>query len=70
MSQETVRREIAAKREYAARLEQRARDATHKFDDAWHAAHLLAEATRLRAEADREERQLAERARPPASPPA
>lgn len=66
MSQETVRREIAAKREYATRLEERARDATHKFDDAWHSDHLLAEATRLRAEADREEQQLAARARPPA----
>ena len=67
MSRETVSREIAAKREYAAQLEQRARDATHKFDDAWHADHLLAEAARLRAEADREERQLAEqRPRPPA----
>jgi hypothetical protein len=66
MSQETVRREIAAKRGYAARLEQRARDATHRFDDDWHADHLLAEAARLRAEADREERQLEARRRPPA----
>ena len=40
MSQETVRREIAAKREYAARLEERATDATHRFDDPWHVEHL------------------------------
>lgn len=66
MSQETVRREIAAKREYAERLEQRATDATHRFDDPWHVEHLKSEAARLRDEADREERQLAARARPPA----
>ena len=64
MSQETVRREIAAKREYAERLEKRARDSSKPFDDQWHADHLLTEAARLRAEADREERQLAARARP------
>ena len=63
MSQETVRREIAAKREYAAQLEQRARDQSHPVGEQWHAEHLLAEAERLRAEADREERQLATQTR-------
>lgn len=62
MSQETVRREIAAKRAYATTLEERARDPSHQFSDASHADHLLAEAARLRTEADREERQLAARA--------
>jgi len=62
MSQETVRREIAAKRAYATKLEERARDAAHPLSDASHADHLLAEAARLRTEADREERQLEARA--------
>ena len=63
MSQETVRREIAAKRAYAAKLEERARDASHPFSDASHADHLLGEAARIRADADREERQLEARAK-------
>ena len=66
MSQETVRREIAAKRAYAEQLERRAQDTSHPFTDPRHADHLLAEARRLRAEADREEQRLAARAGQPA----
>ena len=63
MSQEAVRREIAAKREYADRLEQRAQDTSKPFEDPRHADHLIAEAARLRAEADREEQHLTSRSR-------
>ncbi|MFL5576208.1 MAG: hypothetical protein ACJ79S_09615 [Gemmatimonadaceae bacterium] len=57
-----MRREIAAKRAEAEQIEQRCRDASKPFSDPRHCEHLLAEAARLRAEADREERQLAARA--------
>jgi hypothetical protein len=61
MSQDSVRRDIAAKRAYAENLEQRTKDPAHAFADPAHREHLLAEARRVRAEADREEAKLAMR---------
>jgi len=60
MSVETVRREIAAKRAQAIQMETRANDSTHAFTDPAHREHLLSEAARLMAEADREEAHLAQ----------
>ncbi len=60
MSVDTVRREIAAKRAYAAQLETRANDGGHAFADPAHRDHLLDEAARLMAEADRQEARLAD----------
>ena len=60
MSVETVRREIAAKRAYAVQLETRANDSAQSFTDPAHRDHLLDEAARLMAEADRQEAHLGE----------
>ena len=60
MSADSVRREIAAKRAYAAQLETRANDVAHTFTDPSHREHLLDEAARLMAEADRQEARLGE----------
>jgi hypothetical protein len=60
MSVDTVRREIAAKRAYAVELETRANDSAHVFTDPAHRDHLLDEAARLMAEADRQEARLSE----------
>jgi len=60
MSVDTVRREIAAKRAYAVQLETRANDTGHAFADPTHRDHLLDEAARLMAEADRQEARLAD----------
>ena len=60
MSVDTVRREIAAKRAYAVQLETRANDTDHAFTDPAHRDHLLSEAARLMAEADRQEARLSE----------
>jgi hypothetical protein len=59
MSVDSVRREIAAKRAYAEQLEARANDEKHAFTEPEHRQHLLAEAARLRADAERQEAQLA-----------
>lgn len=61
MSQETVRRDIAAKRAQAERLEKTLNDPAHSFSDERHREHLLAEVRRLRSEAEREEVMLARR---------
>ncbi len=59
MSMDTVRREIAAKRAYATKLEERLNDEAHVFNEPSHRGHLRAEVERLWAEADRQEAQLA-----------
>ena len=58
MSQDSVRREIAAKRAYADRLEARANDARHPLDNPARRDLLLQEAERARREADLEEARL------------
>ena len=58
MSQDSVRREIAAKRAYADRLEARASDAAHPLDNPARRELLLQEAQRARHEADLEEVRL------------
>lgn len=60
MSVDTVRQEIAAKRAYAEELKARANDSAHVFTDPSHRDHLLDEAERLMAEADRQEARLSE----------
>lgn len=59
MSQDSVRRDIAAKRAYADRLEARANDALHPLDNPARRELLLQEAGRARREADLEEARLA-----------
>jgi hypothetical protein len=58
MSQESVRREIADKRAYAAALERRADDPAHPITDEVHRRHLLDEARQVRAQADAAEARL------------
>ena len=64
MSQQSVEREIATKRAYADSLERRANDPAHAFSSPEHRAHLLHEAARVRADADREAAHLASHRRP------
>jgi hypothetical protein len=62
MSQDSVRREIAAKRAYADRLEARANDAAHPLDNPARRELLLQEAQRARHEAELEEARLGQSA--------
>ena len=64
MSQESVRRDVADKRAYAASLERRADDPAHPITDAQHRQHLLDEARRARAQADAAEARLQPRSAP------
>jgi hypothetical protein len=69
MSESTVRREIAALRGKADKLEAMCNDASHVFNDESHREHLRHEVERLRAEAKREEERLELRLRThPAQP--
>jgi hypothetical protein len=61
MSQESVRRDIADKRAYAAMLERRANDPAHPINDGIHREHLLDEARKARAQADAAEARLQQR---------
>ena len=61
MSQGSVRQEVAALRAQADELERRANDPSHHFTEDSHRDRLLAEATRLREAAQREEDSLGRR---------